>query len=131
VILIDSSVLLAILLREPEADQFVTKIRQSEAAMISGPTYLESAIACVSKFGPVGEEKLRDLVFTLGIKTIGFSEDATAIAVSAFLRYGKGRGHPAQLNFGDCIAYATSKVEAMPLLFKGEDFRLTDVECVL
>lgn len=50
---------------------------------------------------------------------------------AAFEIFGKGRGHPAQLNFGDCMAYAVSKLEGLPLLFKGEDFRKTDVECAI
>jgi len=61
------------------------------------------------------------------IEILAFTPDHAAVAREAFLRYGKGR-HPAALNFGDCIAYATARLEAMPLLFKGDDFRLTDVE---
>ena len=60
-----------------------------------------------------------------------FGPEAAAVAVQAFLSCGKGCGHPAQLNFGDCISYAMSKTEAMPLLFKGDDFGHTDVERVL
>jgi len=64
---------------------------------------------------------------TAAIRAIPFAADHAAVAREAFLRYGKGR-HPAALNFGDCIAYATARLEAMPLLFKGDDFRLTDIE---
>jgi ribonuclease VapC len=59
--------------------------------------------------------------------TVPFAADRAAVTREAFLRYGKGR-HPAALNFGDCIAYATARLEAMPLLLKDDDFRLTDVE---
>ncbi len=65
------------------------------------------------------------------LDVIPFPPAASSLAVEAFFKYGKGRGHPAQLNFGDCISYAVSKLEMMPLLFKGEDFRLTDVEAAL
>lgn len=71
--------------------------------------------------------RLDALIGVLKIDPVPFTADHTAVARSAFLRYGKGR-HPAGLNFGDCISYATAKLEAMPLLFKGDDFRLTDIE---
>ncbi len=75
--------------------------------------------------------KLNDLIKEMDIGILPFGADAAYAAVQAFSHYGKGRGHKAQLNFGDCISYAVSKVEAMPLLFKGGDFRLTDVECAI
>ncbi|MGH6907202.1 MAG: type II toxin-antitoxin system VapC family toxin, partial [Aestuariivirga sp.] len=65
-----------------------------------------------------------------GIQLIPFTAAAAMIAVQAFIKYGKGR-HPAGLNFGDCMSYALAKTEVMPLLFKGEDFRLTDIEAAL
>ena len=71
--------------------------------------------------------RLDDFLSTASIETIPFTTDHAAVARQAFLRYGKGR-HPAALNFGDCIAYATARLEAMPLLFKGDDFRLTDMK---
>ena len=65
-----------------------------------------------------------------GISVLPFTADHALLARQAFLRYGKGR-HKAGLNFGDCIAYAAAKLEGMPLLFKGDDFALTDVEAAL
>lgn len=75
-------------------------------------------------------DRLDDFLRTASIETIPFTADHAAVARHAFLRYGKGR-HPAALNFGDCIAYATARLEAMPLLFKGDDFRLTDIEAAV
>ena len=75
-------------------------------------------------------EELDAFLRTASIETIAFTADHAAVARQAFLRYGKGR-HPAALNFGDCIAYATARLEAMPLLFKGDDFRLTDIEAAV
>ncbi|WP_245455865.1 type II toxin-antitoxin system VapC family toxin [Mesorhizobium sp. M7A.F.Ca.US.008.03.1.1] len=63
-------------------------------------------------------------------RLIAFTADHAAVVRQAFLCYGKGR-HPAALDFGDCIAYATARLEAMPLLFKGDDFRLTDIEAAV
>lgn len=75
-------------------------------------------------------DRLDAFLRVASIETISFTADHAAVARQAFLRYGKGR-HPAALNFGDCIAYAVARLEAMPLLFKGNDFRLTDIEAAV
>lgn len=75
-------------------------------------------------------DRLDQFLRTASIETVPFTADRAAVARQTFLRYGKGR-HPAALNFGDCIAYATARLEAMPLLFKGDDFRLTDIEAAV
>ena len=75
-------------------------------------------------------DRLDRFLHTASIETIPFTADHAIVARQAFLRYGKGR-HPAALNFGDCIAYATARLEAMPLLFKADDFRLTDIEAAV
>jgi ribonuclease VapC len=75
-------------------------------------------------------DRLDQFLRTASIETVPFTADHAAVARQTFLRYGKGR-HPAALNFGDCIAYATARLEAMPLLFKGDDFRLTDIEAAV
>jgi ribonuclease VapC len=71
----------------------------------------------------------KNLIEKTEIEILTFDANMANIAIEAYIRFGKGRGHPAQLNFGDCIAYAASKAEALPLLFKGDDFRKTDVWC--
>lgn len=78
-----------------------------------------------------GEENVDALLRASNIGIMEFSASSASVAVEAFLKYGKRRGHPAQLNFGDCISYAVSRSEAMPLLFKGDDFRHTDVDCAI
>jgi ribonuclease VapC len=75
-------------------------------------------------------DRLDHLLHIALIETIPFTADHAVVARQAFLRYGKRR-HPAALNFGDCIAYAAARLEAMPLLFNGDDFRLTDVEAAV
>jgi ribonuclease VapC len=75
-------------------------------------------------------DRLDQFLRTASIEIVPFTADHAAVARQTFLRYGKGR-HPAALNFGDCIAYATARLEAMPLLFKGDDFRLTDIEAAV
>ncbi len=128
---VDTSALIAILFAESEAKQFVEVISTSRYSIMSAPSLLECNLVAVRNFGDSATSLVQQAVIGLKIEIVPFKAEAVAFATDAFLRYGKGRGHPAQLNFGDCISYAVSKVEAMPLLFKGDDFRLTDVECAL
>ena len=95
---------------------------------MSAPSYVELCLAAASKRGTQAVDDIDAQLALWGVEIIPFDQHAAKLAVSAFRRYGKGRGHPAQLNFGDCMAYAASKTEAMPLLFKGDDFGHTDVE---
>jgi ribonuclease VapC len=74
---------------------------------------------------------LEELIESLDIKVKDFGIEHVEVAKIAFVKYGKGQGHKAQLNFSDCMSYAMSKVEGMPLLFKGDDFRHTDVAAAL
>ncbi len=80
-----------------------------------------------ARFGDAGEREIDVLLQRLRIEVIPFSGEHAEIGRSAYRRYGKGR-HPAGLNFGDCFAYALSKAMGEPLLFVGEDFRMTDIE---
>ncbi len=129
--IVDSSVLIAILFNEESAKQYFEAIDQSKVALIAAPTLLETTIVAVSAKGPSVLQRLDALLSELKIKTLDFGKAHAEEARIAFLKYGKGQGHPAQLNFGDCISYAASKVEMMPLLFKGDDFRKTDVDCAI
>ncbi len=125
--IIDSSALVAILRREPGYDRFVQAIADPGRRLIAAPTLLETSMVLAGGWQDEIVDRLDAFLRAASIETIAFTAEHAALARQAFLRYGKGR-HPAALNFGDCIAYATARLEAMPLLFKGEDFRLTDVE---
>ena len=126
--IVDSSAIVAVMLDEPEADSFDALIMGALSRKIAAPTLLELALVLTGRFGPEALKGLDEYLAKTGIITIPFTADHAAVARQAFLRYGKGR-HPAGLNFGDCISYAAARLEAMPLLFKGDDFRKTDVEC--
>ncbi len=128
---VDSSAILAIYLQEDDAQFFADTISAGRELKMAAPTFLEATIAAVSKRGPIAAEHIRENIETSKIEIVPFGLIESDIAIRAFLKYGKGRGHPAQLNFGDCISYAMSKTELMPLLFKGNDFRLTDVDCAI
>ncbi|RWM09881.1 MAG: type II toxin-antitoxin system VapC family toxin [Mesorhizobium sp.] len=125
--IIDSSALVAILRAEPGHDRFVRAITDAARRLIAAPTLLETSMVLAGGWQDEILDRLDAFLRTASVETIAFSADHAAVARQAFLRYGKGR-HPAALNFGDCIAYATARLEAMPLLFKGDDFRLTDIE---
>lgn len=128
---VDSSAVIAILFGEPESKLFFETILKSSLRFIGAPTLLEAAIVAKTSKGTNVLPRLDLLMQELNIVVLDFTAAHTDLAKHAFLKYGKGQGHPAKLNFGDCMSYAVSKMEAMPLLFKGDDFRHTDVECAV
>jgi ribonuclease VapC len=124
---IDSSAVVAILRDEAERTHFIQLIDGASRRIISAPALIEMTLVMASSYREDMLVKLDAFIARAEIDIIPFTADHAAFARDAFLRYGKGR-HRAGLNFGDCIAYATARLEAMPLLFKGDDFRLTDIE---
>lgn len=126
---IDSSAPIAILLDEPEREQFDLAIEGDPLRLVSAVTKHEAGIVMVARFGPPGGHRLDRLPDALAVAIVPFDDHQCMIARDAFIRYGKGR-HCAGLNFGDCAAYALAVAEAEPLLFKGTDFGATDVEAV-
>ncbi|MBS4046234.1 MAG: type II toxin-antitoxin system VapC family toxin [Alphaproteobacteria bacterium] len=126
--IIDSSVLIAILRTEPEASRFRTAMAESDDTLrLSAASYLETAIVVDGSRNPVLSRELDHLVDDAGLVIEPVTETQARIAREAYRDFGKGSGHPAQLNFGDCFAYALAKDLGEPLLFKGDDFRHTDV----
>ncbi len=126
---IDSSALIAILRREPEAEAFRLAILGAPVRLMSAMTKLEASMVAMGRRGVGAVAALDALLAEFSIVVVPFDDHHTAIARDAFGRYGKGR-YPAALNFGDCAAYALAIAEAEPLLFKGTDFGATDVEVV-
>jgi len=128
--IVDSSALVAILRAEPGHDRFVRVITDARRRLIASPTLLETSMVLAGGWQDNILDQLDAFLRAASIETIAFTAEHAAVARDAFLRYGKGR-HPAALNFGDCISYAAARLEAMPLLFKGDDFRLTDIEAAI
>ncbi len=124
-IVLDTSAVLAILWREPEADDFRNAIAEAEMALISTATLLECAVVCMRRKGPANVEELDRLLEVLKVTSVAFDDSQSAIARQAFETYRAGRHG---LNFGDCFAYALAKARGLPLLFKGDDFAATDVK---
>jgi ribonuclease VapC len=129
-VVLDTSALLAILQDEPERRNFSEAIERAESRSISAATFVETSMIIESRFGPEGVRDL-DLLLVKGqIALIQVDSDQAHLARQAFRDYGKAR-HPAALNFGDCFSYALAKTLGEPLLFKGQDFRKTDVQCAV
>lgn len=126
--IIDTSALLAIVYNEPEAQAFAHAISLSVGELrISAATLFESSIVVDSNKDPVLSRALDDLIKRSHIIVIPFSDDQAVIARAAYRDFGKGSGHPAQLNFGDCFTYALAKATGEPLMCKGNDFAKTDI----
>lgn len=127
---VDSSALLAVAFREAERSVFLDVMDEAETLIVSAANAIETDIVAVARKGTRGERLLDDLLYDLSLEIVPVNDEQMRIARRALREYGKGR-HPAGLNFGDLFAYALSKVTGEPLLFKGDDFRKTDVEPAL
>ncbi len=124
---IDSSAIIAILYEEPEANLLAQAISSASVKLMSAGTALELFIVIAAQKGERGKEKLLAFLAASKIEIIPFDTEQLEIASDAFVKYGKGN-HKAKLNFGDCFAYALAKASGEPLLFKGNDFSLTDIQ---
>jgi ribonuclease VapC len=123
---IDTSVLIAILLGEEEAQSFARSIAADPKRIISAFTALEAGIVIEAMKGEAGGRELDLLIHRVGIEIVPLNGEQFEVARAAWRAYGKGR-HPAGLNIGDCCSYALAKVSGEPLLFKGNDFSQTDI----
>ncbi|WP_428355008.1 type II toxin-antitoxin system VapC family toxin [Methyloprofundus sp.] len=121
---VDSSVLIAILLQEAEAKRFTKFLIDADSVYISAVSIVESSMVIEYK---KGEQQYDELLKTITPTVVSFDVQQATLARIAWRAYGKGR-HPAKLNFGDCCSYATAKHLKQPLLFKGNDFSQTDIE---
>lgn len=127
---IDSSAVLAILLGEPDAARYAAAIEADPVRLLGSVTALESAIVIMHRKERAGSLALDAFIQRAQIEIVSFTADHWTIARDAWARYGKGR-HAAQLNFGDCCAYAVAKLSGERLLFKGSDFSLTDIDSAI
>ena len=126
--IVDSSVLVAILRDEPEADAFLLHIVSAPIARLSAASYLEAAVVLDNRRDAAASAKFDPMLQRLAIAIEPVTEVQARIARQAYRDFGKGSGHAAKLNFGDCLSYALAKDKGEPLLFKGRDFPLTDIE---
>jgi ribonuclease VapC len=127
---VDTSAVVAILAAEPEAVDFVAKLEAARQPISAGHVILEASMRLSSLLGlepTVADRLVKQMLREARIAVVPITEEIAHIAVAAFERYGKGRGHQARLNFGDCLSYACAKAHDKALLFKGDDFTPTDV----
>lgn len=126
--ILDTSAVVAVLYREPEAAAFAQIIHDADApCRISVANYVELSIVIENQLGPDGMRQAEAFFRRAGIVIEPVTVDHGELARQAFLDFGKGR-HKAGLNFGDCFSYALAKATGEPLLFKGDDFRQTDIK---
>ncbi len=126
---IDTSVIVAILAKEPDATEFGNKIEAAECCT-SALVILEASMRLSTKLGidPMAvEQRIQALLDAASITLVPMDGRTASLAVKAFAVFGKGRGHPAQLNLADCLSYACAKAKNIPLLYKGKDFSFTDL----
>lgn len=126
---IDTSAIIAILLGEPEARRIAQALIQADRRLISAATLIETNVVIMSRGHAEGIHELDLLLARIHPEIAEVTQRQVSIARFAFQQFGRGR-HQARLNFGDCFPYALAKDTGHPLLFKGNDFSLTDLEAV-
>lgn len=130
--IVDSSAIIAILRGEPDAERFSVALEQSSSPRrMSAATYLETSLVVDASRDPVLSRNLDRLIEIAQITIEPFTLEHAKCARQAYRDFGKGSGHPAQLNFGDCFAYALATSTGETLLYKGTDFGHTDIEPAL
>jgi ribonuclease VapC len=125
-LILDSSVVIAVIREEEDHGRLVVAIEGASEIAMGAPTITESLIVLVARYGAAGRPMLSRFLEKNGVITVPFDDRHWGVAAEAFIRYGKGR-HPAHLNYGDCMTYATARVADDPLLFVGDDFAKTDL----
>jgi ribonuclease VapC len=127
---IDTSVLLAILQNEPERRHFTEAIEAAQVRFLSAVNYTEAATVIFSRHGDPGVLRMQAFLVTAGIEVHRVEPEQAEFAFQAHRQFGKGR-HPAKLNIRDCFAYALAQATGEPLLYKGDDFARTDITAAL
>jgi ribonuclease VapC len=127
---VDASAIVAILTRESEADNLADTLEKARTPITSPIAIFEATLGvCRKRHASVeeAEQDVGEFLELAGVRIEPITDKEARTALAAFSRYGKGRGHPAQLNLGDCFAYAMAKNARTGLLFKGDDFDKTDI----
>ena len=129
--IVDSSAIVAILKDEPEGLAFSKLLDATKTVRMAAASYVECAIVIDKNRDPVRSAGLDDLIEEANIFIEPFTPAQARIARKAYQDYGKGSGHPANLNFGDCFSYALARDKREPILYKGDDFVHTDLRSAL
>jgi ribonuclease VapC len=129
--IIDTSALIAILKNEPEFQALSEAIEAAKVVRISAASYLESNIVIGRCKNPILTARLEEILENPGLQVEPVTAEQAKIAWEAYRNYGKGSGHPANLNFGDCFSYALARDKREPILYKGNNFVHTDLRSAL
>jgi ribonuclease VapC len=130
-IVVDTSALMAVLLREPDFERYEAVLTETEP-LVSAATRVEIAAAARAQRGREAPDRVAELLERMEVSIVAFDEVQAGLALNALARYGRGRGAtPAVLNLGDLFSYALAKSRDLPLLYKGDDFTRTDVRSAL
>ena len=129
--IVDSSALVAVIKREPDWAALSARMRVADSLRMSTASYLETAIVLDGRRDAVMSAQLDEVIEDTGIVIEPVTETQAKIAPQAFRDFGKGSGHPAKLNFGDCFSYALARDKREPILYKGDDFCHTDLNSAL
>lgn len=129
--IVDSSALVAILKEEPEADALVKALTDATTRRISAATFVETAVVVDRLRDPTMSRRLDDLLAAAHLQVEALTAEQALVARQAYRDYGRGSGHPAKLNLGDCFSYALARVTGEPLLYKGDDFVHTDLRAAV
>jgi ribonuclease VapC len=129
--IVDSSAVIAILRDEPDAAVFARAIADAAERRLSAVNFVETAVVIDASRDPIASRRFDDFISVAGIAVETVTQAQARIAREAYRDFGKGSGHPARLNFGDCFAYALAKSLREPLLYKGDDFSRTDIASAL
>jgi ribonuclease VapC len=126
-VIVDTSALIAILRAEDDAGDMALAIEKAQDRRISAANFVETAVVIDASRDPIASRRFDELVEVAELKVEAVTAGQARIARDAYRDFGKGSGHKARLNFGDCFAYALAKTTGEALLFKGNDFRHTDI----
>ncbi len=126
--IVDASAWIAILRAEPDAERYAAAIEDARTVRVSAATYVELGAVMDQARDAVVSRRVDELLDVAGAAIAPVTREQALIARAAYRDFGKGSGHPAGLNFGDCFSYALAKSTAEPLLYKGSDFGHTDIE---
>jgi len=125
--IVDTSAIVAILLGEPGSDDLVRAVLADPHPRMSAATFVELAAVAAQRTAPEQRRRFESLLDRLGIEVVAMTPEHARIAADAYRDFGRGSGHPARLNLGDCFSYALASAEDAPLLHVGDDFRHTDI----
>ena len=121
---VDASAVLAILFDESDSEIYLSKLLNASSLWISAVNWWEVQVHAHGRYGPPGRDRSAAFMESIEMRIEPVTLEHARLALDAFERY---RGRPARLNMGDCFAYALARVKDLPLLYKGEDFRHTDI----